>query len=194
MKKNLYHQGDCIGLWPLKTLAVLLFLAFSVSVYAGNKGGKADLKSLNVQLERAQAAYQKNLQKKMMADSLLNLGNSLHEKSGDEIRAAIRTMNTKAKAFTIRLKELEKGKQAGIAADILEVRAAIKELEADYKAALTRFDEIMKEQIKLADDGSRHIHKGKAFNREVKRSLRFSEKSYKKAREALETQTLLSSR
>jgi hypothetical protein len=103
-------------------------------------------------------------------------------------------MNTKAKAFTIRLKELEKGKQAGIAADILEVRAAIKELEADYKAALTRFDEIMKEQIKLADDGSRHIHKGKAFNREVKRSLRFSEKSYKKAREALETQTLLSSR
>ena len=194
MKQNFPHKGGLTITWPVKLLVVLLCLVLYTPVNAGNKGTKGDIKSIKVQLDRAQTAYQKNMQKKILADSLMNLGNAIHVKSGDEIKAAIQTMNLKAKAFTHQIKELEKEIKGSSASKISETREAIKALETDYKEALKQFDEIMKEQIKLADDGSRHIYKGKAFRREVKKSLRYSEKSLKQAKEAMETQTLLSSK
>lgn len=175
------------------TALFTLFFCYSV-VNAENKGRKGDAKSLKVQLERAEAAYQKNLQKKLLADSLLNLGSSIHDESGDEIRMAINKMNNKAKEFTAKRKKLEKELAAGSGAEIIEIKGAIKELEDDYRLALSAFDDIMKSQIKLADDGTKHIHKGKAFNREVKKSLKFSEKALKNVKNAMEEHLMMANK
>ena len=175
----------------IKMTALFILVFCFTAVNAENKGRKGDAKSLKVQLERAEAAYQKNLQKKLLADSLLNLGISIHNESGDEIRLAINNMNNKAKEFTAKRKKLEKQIKDCSTAQIIEIKAAIKELEDDYKLALTAFDDVMKSQIKSADDGTKHIHKGKAFNREVKKSLKYSEKTLKNAKNAMEEHLMM---
>jgi len=175
------------------TALFMLVFCFTVS-NAENKGRKGDAKSLKVQLERAEAAYQKNLQKKLLADSLLNLGISIHYESGDEIRLAINNMNNKAKEFTAKRKKLEKEFKDCSTSQIIEIKAAIKELEDDYKLALTAFDDVMKSQIKSADDGTKHIHKGKAFNREVKKSLKYSEKTLKNVKNAMEEHLMMANK
>lgn len=193
--KTIAQKTNNLSMFFFIKMTALFILVFCFTVVnAENKGRKGDAKSLKVQLERAEAAYQKNIQKKLLADSLLNLGTSIHDESGDEIRMAISKMNNKAKEFTAKRKKLEKELAAGSGTEIIEINEAIKELEDDYRLALVAFDDIMKSQIKSADDGTKHIYKGKAFNREVKKSLKYSEKTLKNAKNAMEEHLMMANK
>jgi hypothetical protein len=193
MKTNLLQSNKLNKFFSLRIIALLACVFVYTAVEAGNKGTKSDVKSLKVRLERAEDSYQKNLQKKLLADSLLNVGAALHETSAEEMRSAFLHTNNKAKDFTRQMKKLEKGLKSKSMAEVSQVKLAIRALEEDYKQALSSFDITMKDQIKIADEGTATKTRGYAFKREVTKSLRYSAKNLKRAQMAIEEQGLLTS-
>lgn len=159
MKTILCSTEKFLAVFSLKLIALLLCFFIFTAAEAGNKGIKKDVKSLKVQLERAEAAYQKNLQKKLLADSLLNLGEIIHDETSDEIRAAIIYMNNKAKVYTKQMKKFEKGLRSNSLTEVSQARASIKALDDDYNQSLKEFDMTMKNQIIVSDEGTRQDRK-----------------------------------
>ena len=193
MKTNLFQTTKLIKFLSLRIVILMACVLAYTAVEAGNKGTKSDVKSLKVRLERAEASYQKNLQKKLLADSLLNLGSTLHEKSSDEMRTAVLVTNNKAKDYSKQMRKLKKGLKSKSMAEVNSAKEAIKSLEESYNHALVSFDTTMKDQIKVADEGTVTKTRGFAFKREVSKSLKYSEKNLKRAKMAMEEQGLLTS-
>ncbi len=193
MKANLFQDNNILKFISLRFISALLCLFLFAGINAGNKSGKRDMKSIKVQLERAEANYQKNLNKKLFADSLLNLGLNIHETSSDEIRAAIIQMNDKSRSFTTLMKKLKKDLKSNTPKEVNDARASIKNLENDYSQALANFDLIMKDQINLSDDGTKYLFRGEAFKREIRKSFKASQKKLIEAQSAMGEQAMLTS-
>ncbi len=169
----------------LRLLFLTVFMFFNFTVYGENNGDQDNSKSQKVQLEKAEAAYKKNLEKKLLADSLMNLGISIHNESSEQIWNTINQMSITAREYSARIKELEKHLISNSTAEANSIRAEIKMLEDDYKKALNNFDLVMKDQIKKSDDGTRNLNKGFSYKKEVSKSLRHSHKNLKQAQLAL---------
>lgn len=193
MKANLFQDNNILKFISLRFISALLCLFLFAGINAGNKSGKRDMKSIKVQLERAEANYQKNLNKKLFADSLLNLGLNIHETSSDEIRATIIQMNDKSRSFTTLMKKLKKDLKSNTPKEVNDARASIKNLENDYSQALANFDLIMKDQINLSDDGTKYLFRGEAFKREIRKSFKASQKKLIEAQSAMGEQAMLTS-
>ena len=193
MKTSLFQTHKLIKFLSLRIVIIIACVFAYTTLEAGNKGTKSDVQSLKVRLERAEASYQKNLQKKLLADSLLNIGSTLHEASADEMRAAVLVTNNKAKDYSKQMRQLKKGLKSKSLAKVNSAKEAMKLLEESYNHALISFDSTMKDQIKIANEGTVTKNRGYAFKREVLKSLRYSEKNLKQAKMAMEEQSLLSS-
>jgi hypothetical protein len=170
----------------------LLTLLFMVPLSAdadNSNSNNANERRLIRQVENVEKVYHRHVARLQEADSLINTGDTIRERTSTEIRQANLNMLACAKSYNTRRKDLDKKLQEVNRSEANAIRLEIRELEAQYRDELKQYDDFMRLVIRESELGTSSYVLGKRYRKEAMKGIRISSKRLEELRKGINDDT-----
>ncbi len=152
-------------------------LVFLIVFVAGNNlmaVANSNLEKTRSKLEDVKLKKEVYLANFELADSLVNNGDAIRERTSKEIQKATNEMQEKARLYRQMRKDLDRNLKNATKMELGQQRLAIREMDREYREELKIYDQLMKDIIKESELATREYVKGMAMRRQAEKDLRES--------------------